>query len=148
MAAANAEIGEKSGTGKGDGGSILDVQISEGGENMSVGQRQLVCLARALLRDAKVLVLDEATASVDPETDAHLQRMLRISFSSCTVLTIAHRIVTIADSDRIMVLQAGELQEFGTPEALLAKSPPGAFSMLMKQSRDEQANIAGDLRED
>jgi ABC-type multidrug transport system fused ATPase/permease subunit len=75
-----SQQGATGGGAAGAGNSVLDVMISEGGENMSVGQRQLACLARALLRDGKVLVLDEATASVDPETDAHLQRMLRNSF--------------------------------------------------------------------
>ncbi|CAH2234392.1 jg21196 [Pararge aegeria aegeria] len=94
-------------------------EISEGGENLSVGQRQLVCLARALLRKTPLLVLDEATAAVDLETDELIQKTIRSEFASCTVLTIAHRLNTIMDSTRVMVLDRGQLVEFAPPQQLL-----------------------------
>ena len=97
----------------------LSHEVSEGGENLSVDQRQLVCLARALLRKTKVLILDEATAAVDMETDDLIQGTIRKEFAGCTVLTIAHRLNTIMDYNRIMVLDKGELKEFDSPEALL-----------------------------
>ncbi|CAH0714288.1 unnamed protein product, partial [Brenthis ino] len=94
-------------------------EISEGGENLSVGQRQLVCLARALLRKTPLLVLDEATAAVDLETDELIQKTIRTEFASCTVLTIAHRLNTIMDSTKVMVLDKGQLVEYAPPEQLL-----------------------------
>uniref|UniRef100_UPI004038F946 LOW QUALITY PROTEIN: multidrug resistance-associated protein 1 n=1 Tax=Callospermophilus lateralis TaxID=76772 RepID=UPI004038F946 len=97
----------------------LDHECSEGGENLSVGQRQLVCLARALLRKTKILVLDEATAAVDLETDDLIQSTIRTQFDNCTVLTIAHRLNTIMDYTRVIVLDRGEVRECGTPSDLL-----------------------------
>lgn len=99
--------------------SGLNHEVSEGGENLSVGQRQLICLSRALLRKTKVLVLDEATAAVDLETDDLIQRTIRTEFRDCTVLTIAHRLNTIMDSDRVIVLDKGYIVEFDSPSNLL-----------------------------
>ncbi|XP_025138146.2 multidrug resistance-associated protein 1 isoform X3 [Bubalus bubalis] len=96
-------------------------EISEGGENLSVGQRQLVCLARALLRKTKILILDEATASIDFETDNLVQTTVRKEFSDCTILTIAHRLHSIIDSDRVLVLDSGRITEFETPQNLIHK---------------------------
>ncbi|XP_021203914.2 multidrug resistance-associated protein 1 isoform X3 [Bombyx mori] len=94
-------------------------EVAEGGENLSVGQRQLVCLARALLRKTPLLVLDEATAAVDLETDDLIQKTIRSEFASCTVLTIAHRLNTIMDSTKVMVLDRGQLVEYAAPQQLL-----------------------------
>ncbi|KAG7167512.1 Multidrug resistance-associated protein 1-like 3, partial [Homarus americanus] len=99
--------------------SGLQYNITEGGDNLSVGQRQLVCLGRALLRKTRLLVLDEATAAVDLETDDLIQQTIRREFTDCTVLTIAHRLNTIMDSTRVLVLDRGEVKEFDTPSNLL-----------------------------
>lgn len=107
----------------------LDHHISEGGENLSVGQRQLICLARALLRKTKVLVLDEAAAAVDVETDSLIQKTIRDQFKECTVLTIAHRLNTVLDSDRLLVLDKGSVAEFDTPKNLLSNSSGIFYSM-------------------
>ncbi|KAM0714363.1 hypothetical protein Q7P37_010150 [Cladosporium fusiforme] len=111
----------------------LDAQINEGGSNLSQGQRQLVSLARALLTPSNILVLDEATAAVDVETDAMLQTTLRSNmFKDRTIITIAHRINTIVDSDRIVVLDKGEVKEFDTPQELVKKK--GLFYELARES--------------
>lgn len=111
----------------------LDAEISEGGGNLSTGQRQLLCMARALLRRTKILVLDEATSNVDNGTDQLIQSTIRSAFQHCTVLTIAHRLHTIIDSDRIMVLDAGRLVEFDAPQTLL-KNPESVFSKLVAEA--------------
>lgn len=107
----------------------LDYTIGEGGDNLSVGQRQLLCLARALLRKSKILVLDEATAAVDVETDELIQRTIRREFSSCTIMTIAHRLHTILDYDRVLVLQHGRLAEYNSPRVLLQDANTLFYSM-------------------
>ncbi|XP_043188281.1 multidrug resistance-associated protein 1-like isoform X3 [Amphibalanus amphitrite] len=107
----------------------LQHEISEGGGNLSVGQRQLICLGRALLRKTKILVLDEATAAVDLETDDLIQATIRSEFADCTVLTIAHRLNTIMDSTRVMVLDAGRIKEMAPPSQLLADKSSAFYSM-------------------
>ncbi|XP_060518772.1 probable multidrug resistance-associated protein lethal(2)03659 isoform X2 [Cylas formicarius] len=97
----------------------MQTKMAERGANFSVGQRQLLCLARAIIRNNKILVLDEATANVDPNTDGLIQSTIRKKFSECTVLTIAHRLNTIMDSEKVLVLDAGEVVEYGQPYKLL-----------------------------
>ncbi|KAK4475608.1 hypothetical protein MN116_000631 [Schistosoma mekongi] len=112
----------------------LDVLISEGGSNISLGQRQLVCLARALLRHTSILVLDEATAAIDMQTDNLIQETIRQEFSSCTVITIAHRLNTVLDYDRILVLEDGEVKELDSPKVLL-QNKKSKFYALAKDAR-------------
>ncbi|EGC39074.1 hypothetical protein DICPUDRAFT_148191 [Dictyostelium purpureum] len=108
-------------------------KISEGGENISVGQRQLICLGRALLKKPKILVLDEATASVDGATDALIQKVIREKLNDTTLLIIAHRLNTIIDSDRIIVLDSGKISEFDTPWNLL-QDKNSLFSWLIQET--------------
>lgn len=107
--------------------------ITEGGDNISVGQRQLVCLARALLRKSRVLILDEATAAVDMETDDLIQATIRNEFADCTILTIAHRLNTVMDYDRVMVLDRGHIVECASPRDLL-KDDTSVFYSLAKDA--------------
>ncbi|NXX50089.1 MRP6 protein, partial [Tricholaema leucomelas] len=110
----------------------LEYKCTDQGGNLSTGQKQLVCLARALLQKAKILILDEATAAVDLETDLRIQSTLRTQFKDSTVLTIAHRINTIMDCDRILVLENGQVAEFDALEHLVAQK--GLFYRLMEES--------------
>ncbi|KAI8919432.1 P-loop containing nucleoside triphosphate hydrolase protein [Powellomyces hirtus] len=123
----------------------LDTPIQEGGQNFSQGQRQLLCLARALLRSCKVIVLDEATASVDHETDAKIQETIRTEFRGATLLCVAHRLRTVADYDKILVLSRGQVAEFGTPSDLLAKDSSDS-SAVFRQMCQESGEM-GHLRE-
>ncbi|RLO04300.1 hypothetical protein DYB28_002108, partial [Aphanomyces astaci] len=111
----------------------LEFAVSEKGSNVSVGQRQLLCIARALLRKSKVVVLDEATANIDLETDRLIQHMIQDGFHGVTRLIIAHRLETILDSDRILVLDAGHVVEFDAPPTLLA-NPDSAFAHLASKA--------------
>jgi ATP-binding cassette subfamily C (CFTR/MRP) protein 1 len=109
----------------------LDVKLNEGGSNLSAGQRQLMCLARVLVKmhNTSILVLDEATSAVDVETDKIIQETIRSSFKDKTIITIAHRLNTILDSDRILVLEKGQVAEFDTPENLLKKKDSLFYSL-------------------
>jgi ABC-type multidrug transport system fused ATPase/permease subunit len=120
----------------------LNEMVAEGGENFSAGQRQLICIARALLRKPKILVLDEATASIDNETDVFIQEMVRNAFKNCTVLTIAHRLHTIVDSDKILVLDHGNTAEFDSPKTLLAKDKGDFKSLWAQHTASHQGNVA------
>ncbi|ELT99905.1 hypothetical protein CAPTEDRAFT_158862 [Capitella teleta] len=111
----------------------LSAAIAEGGGNLSVGQRQLVCLARALLRRTKILVLDEATAAIDLETDELIQSTIRTEFKDCTVITIAHRLNTIMDYDKIIILDQGQIVEHDSPENLL-QNPSSLFYRMAKDA--------------
>lgn len=111
----------------------LDCKMHDGGSNFSMGQRQLVCLARAILRNNKILILDEATANVDAETDKFIQRTIREKFAKCTVLTIAHRLHTVMDSDRVLVMDAGKIVEFDHANNLL-KSNDGYLRKLVDET--------------
>ncbi|KAF4316510.1 hypothetical protein BBO99_00008666 [Phytophthora kernoviae] len=110
----------------------LSFELSENGENFSVGERQMLCMGRALLNKSRIVVMDEATASIDHATEQKLQEMLKRDFQNATVLTIAHRLATVLDSDRILVLSDGEAVEFDTPQNLV-KDINGVFYGLAKE---------------
>lgn len=118
---------------------LLDMPVEEDGENWSMGQRQLVCLARVLLQRRKILVLDEATASVDTATDNVIQRRIREETSRCTVVTVAHRIPTIIDYDLVLVLDQGKVVEYDSPNELL-KDNSSAFSKLVREFLSRSSN--------
>jgi ABC-type multidrug transport system fused ATPase/permease subunit len=115
----------------------LEASVAEYGQNLSSGMRQMLVLGRALLRNCKILLLDEATASVDIETDREIQRTLREAFQDCTVLTIAHRINTIMDSDKILVLKDGRAEEFAPPQELL-EDESSIFSEIVRHAQADE----------
>ncbi|KAE9619405.1 hypothetical protein Lal_00047868 [Lupinus albus] len=117
----------------------LDAPVLENGDNWSVGQRQLVSLGRALLKQSKILVLDEATASVDTATDNLIQKIIREEFRDCTVCTIAHRIPTVIDSDLVLVLSDGRVAEYDTPLRLLEEKS----SMFLKLVSEYSSRSSG-----
>jgi ABC-type multidrug transport system fused ATPase/permease subunit len=124
--------------------------VEERGTNFSAGERQLICMARAILRKTRVLVMDEATASIDAQTDAKIQKMIRKSFKDCTLLIIAHRLVTIIDADLIICMDqfsdeegnpmGGHVAEAGTPAELLA-NPDGVFASLVNETGEASATF-------
>lgn len=119
----------------------LNEMVSESGNNFSSGQRQIFCIARVLLKNPKIIVLDEATASIDNDTDSIIQTMIRQRFSNSTVLTIAHRLHTIVDADMILVMDNGVVAEMGTAEELNADEN-GMFHLLWQ--RQVEAHDGGD----
>ncbi|XP_053420094.1 ATP-binding cassette sub-family C member 4 isoform X2 [Nycticebus coucang] len=119
----------------------MDTELAESGSNFSVGQRQLVCLARAILRKNRILIIDEATANVDPRTDELIQKKIREKFAHCTVLTIAHRLNTIIDSDKIMVLDSGRLKEYDEPYVLLQNEDSLFYKMVQQLGKAEAAAL-------
>ncbi|KAI1282580.1 Multidrug resistance-associated protein 1 [Halotydeus destructor] len=114
-------------------------EITEGGSNLSVGQRQLLCLTRALMRNCKILVHDEATANVDHETDQLIQQTIKDQFKHCTVLTVAHRLNTIIDTDKVLAMEAGKVVEFDEPHQLLQKK--GLFYNMVMQTGDKRSSV-------
>lgn len=118
----------------------LDAELSEGGGNFSVGERQLICLARAVLRQNRIIILDEATANVDPNTDKFIQRTINDSFKGCTQLTIAHRLNTIMNSDRVLVMDAGRVCEFDSPYVLL-QDTRGIFTTMVNNTGKNAAHL-------
>ncbi|CAI5472069.1 unnamed protein product [Closterium sp. Yama58-4] len=126
----------------------LEASMSEFGENFSVGQRQLVCLARAVLHRSRILLMDEATANVDMATDALIQTTIRRQFAASTVITIAHRLHTIIDADKVLVLEQGRVVQFGSPQQLAADRV-GSFSrMISNTGRSAEASLRSALARD
>lgn len=116
----------------------LSSPVTEGGLNLSQGQRQLLCLARAIVARPKIMVLDEATSAVDKATDELIQRSIREEFRNSTLIVIAHRLSTIADFDRILVMSDGKVAEFGTPQELMAIED-GQFKAMVEDSGERDA---------
>ena len=116
--------------------NMLAGTVAEYGENLSAGNRQMLVLGRACLKKSRILLLDEATSSVDYETDQEIQRTIREAFPGCTVLTIAHRINTIMDSDKILVMKDGLAAEFGPPQELLKESS-SLFSEIVRHAEND-----------
>ncbi|EJK49638.1 hypothetical protein THAOC_31466, partial [Thalassiosira oceanica] len=121
-----------------DGVALLDKVVEEGGSNFSVGELQLLCLARAMIASPRLLVLDEATSAVDGETDEFVQRMIRSQFPNTTLLTIAHRLITIIDYDRVIVMDKGRVAEEGSPRELLMDED-GIFTAMVNATGPDSA---------
>lgn len=117
----------------------LDDKVTSGGSNFSVGQRQLMVIGRALLARASVIICDEATAAVDAETDARMQKLFRSDFANATCLTVAHRLNTIMDSDYVLVIDDGKAAEFDAPHNLL-RAKDGIFKRLVETCEKEHDN--------
>jgi len=117
----------------------LDSSVSEGGDNFSTGEKQLLCLARAILKRTKILVMDEATASVDYATDELIGKTIRQEFAESTILTIAHRLRTVIDYDRVMLLDQGRIAEFDRPGVLLRNPNSKFYSLCKATGKDEFA---------
>lgn len=117
----------------------LDSLVVDNGDNWSVGQRQLLCLGRVMLKRSRILFLDEATASVDSQTDAVIQRIIREDFANCTIISIAHRIPTVMDCDRVLVIDAGRAKEFDKPSRLLERH--SLFGALVQEYANRSAGM-------
>lgn len=119
----------------------LNSKVAEGGSNFSIGEKQLVCLARAMLRENKIILMDEATSNVDLETDNLIQSTIREKFANCTVITIAHRLSTVIDYDRILVMDAGKCMEFATPYELLMEEKGIFYNMVWQTGEATFQNL-------
>ncbi|KAL6615336.1 hypothetical protein ACP70R_037606 [Stipagrostis hirtigluma subsp. patula] len=117
----------------------LDASVVDNGENWSVGQRQLLCLGRVMLKHSKILFMDEATASVDSQTDAVIQKIIREDFAACTIISIAHRIPTVMDCDRVLVIDAGLAKEFDSPANLIER--PSLFGALVQEYANRSSDV-------
>jgi ABC-type multidrug transport system fused ATPase/permease subunit len=116
----------------------LDVEISEGGSNLSSGEKSLVGICRAILRKNKIILLDEATANIDIVTEQTIQKLLKESFEDCTMIVVAHRLQTIIESDRVLVLDRGRVAEFDTPSEL-RKRPESHFTKLINEIQEDES---------
>jgi len=119
------------------GNELLKIEVEDRGCNLSQGEKQLLCLARAMLANPRVLVLDEASAAIDRETDSFIQKMLRSQFPNTTLLTIAHRLNTIIDYDKIIVMDKGRVAEIGSPRELLGYN--GMFTDMVNATGSDSA---------
>ena len=113
---------------------ILNRKIEQGGSNLSVGEKQLVCIARAIIRKTRIVVMDEATANIDMKTEEKIQKALQYVLNNSTVITVAHRIKTIIDYDRILVLDNGNVIEYDTPQNLLKNEKSLFFELYSKST--------------
>ncbi|GMP73815.1 hypothetical protein CsSME_00031435 [Camellia sinensis var. sinensis] len=116
--------------------------VMQNGSNWSMGQRQLFCLGRALLKRRKILVLDEATASIDNATDSIIQKIIRIEFEDCTVITVAHRIPTVMDCTMVLAISEGQLVEYDEPMKLISKEG-SLFGQLVNEYWSHSRNASG-----
>lgn len=111
-------------------------EITENGENLSVGERQLISIARSILKPTRIVLVDEATANIDVKTEATIYKAMNEAFKNSTVITVAHRLNTVINSDRILVLEGGLLKEYDNPQVLL-KNPNSFFASLYNESQKE-----------
>ncbi|ELR45351.1 hypothetical protein M91_01311, partial [Bos mutus] len=119
----------------------MNAELAESGLNLSSGQRQLVCLARAILRENRILIIDKATSNVDPRTDELIQKTIHEKFSQCTVLTITHSLSNVIDCTQIMVLDSGRLKEYDNPYGLLQNKDKLFYKMVQQLGETEAAAL-------
>ena len=117
-----------------DDNKILERHIDVNGNNISIGEKQLICIARAILKKTKILIMDEATANIDVKTEEKIQKILNDTFKDCTIITIAHRIKTILNYDKILVLENGKIVEFDSPKILLGNKESNFYKLYEKSS--------------